>query len=84
MNFGNGSSTAWKEIAEEKQQHGASDGAHRHGVVRGHQCPGGGRHSRRQSNYSNLCSYVGERHASDVAEYKETELTEELLTDYCS
>ncbi len=83
MNFASSNTTAWKEIAEEKQHMARQMARIAMGLFVVTSVLAGTTFSA-QSKYSNLCSFVGERHAQDTAEYKETELTETLLTGYCS
>ena len=83
MNFGSANNMVWKDIAEEKQNMARQMARVAMGlfVITGVLTA---TTFSAHSKYSNLCSYVGERHAADVADFKDTELTKALLTDYCS
>lgn len=83
MSFANTNNMVWKQIAEEKQNAARQMARVAMGLFVITGVLAATTFSAR-SNYSSMCTYVGERHAADAAEYKENELTKALMTDYCS
>ncbi len=83
MSFATTNSAVWKQIADEKEQSARLMARLAIGSLIFSAVLAGTAFSA-HSNYSSMCTYVGERHAIEDAGIEGNALTGELLKDYCS